>query len=200
MRPEYRSHFTANVAVERIEPKLRLTLGLPAQFASERRKFQRRAPSRPPAYPVVDGANRLSSPSSQTRSRSGPFAPPELPGFPATMSLSGSRCGLSLVMSSQSQSRSSSSPYRVSQVPRPTFRRAPPSSTPTSPAGSLARCSPAGGRLHPLWRVGRLALCVTRPIQVRSRCGSRLRSAGLRLVCRQTHRPLRYLLNEQFAG
>ncbi len=41
MRPEYRLHFTADVAVERIELKLRLTLGLPAQFAPERRKFLR---------------------------------------------------------------------------------------------------------------------------------------------------------------
>ena len=42
MRPEYRSHFTADVAVERIESRLGFTLGLPAQFAPERRKFQRR--------------------------------------------------------------------------------------------------------------------------------------------------------------
>ena len=85
----------------------------------------------------------------------GSLAPPELPGFPATMSPSDSRpqpflklcfppvgCGPDPAL------------RRVSQVPRPIFRRAPSPSTPRSPAAAGARCFTADGRLRPLGQVG----------------------------------------------
>jgi len=102
------------------------------------------------------------------------------------------------VMSSRKGLRPSPSQRRVSQVPWSIFPHAPSSSTPASPADSLARCSSADGRLRLLWQVGRLAISVTRPIQIRFRYGSCVRSAGLRRAGYPTRRPLRYLLNEQF--
>src|SRR5438874_8420780 len=48
---------------------------------------------------------------------------------------------------------------RVSQVPRPVFRRAPPPITPESPAAANARCFTAGVRLHHLWQTGRSRWC-----------------------------------------
>lgn len=43
------------------------------------------------------------------------------------------------------------------------------------------------------------SISVTRPIRVRLRYGSRVRSPGLRRRDRSRRRPVRYLLNEQFA-
>ena len=83
------------------------------------------------------------------------------------------------VIYSRSPLRTSPPAMRVSQVPRLTFPHAPSPLTPASPPGSLARCSPDGGRLRHIRKVGQLAVCVTRPKRVRLRYGSRVRRTGL---------------------
>jgi hypothetical protein len=54
-------------------------------------------------------------------------------------------------------------PRRISQVPASLFRHAPSPITPDGSTDALARCFSADGRLHPLRKVGRRHLSVTRP-------------------------------------
>jgi len=100
--------------------------------------------------------------------------------FPATMDPSDSRRGPTSVMSSRPRLRTSPSPRRVSQVPRSICPHALSPFTPGGPMAAFARCFATGGGLHHSPAGWPSSTCVTRPIRVRLRYGSRVRSAGLR--------------------
>ncbi len=97
--------------------------------------------------------------STDTRLRSGPFAPRELPRFLTTMGLSDSRPGSPRVMLSPWSVEGKSSTCRASQVPRPICPCAPPPITPESPMTAFTCCFVADSRLHPIRRAGHSQLC-----------------------------------------
>jgi hypothetical protein len=122
-----------------------------------------------PKHTLV-GASSMNhaTPSPGTRSRQGPFAPPELPGLNATTTPSDSCSGTIAVMSSRDRSRwtvSSPPPGQVSQVPdRPIDARCPLSPRRARPLHLLVNSRPVTG----FTSSGRLATLnsVTRPKRV----------------------------------
>jgi len=99
------------------------------------------------------------SPLTTIQIRQGPFAPPELPDFHATMNPSDSRTDPVAVIDSPHELMPKASSVRVSQVPRLIFRRPPSSVTPESPTTALARCFMVDAGFTIVGRLATLDLC-----------------------------------------
>src|SRR4029450_5113408 len=105
---------------------------------------------------VFSGSSPITttSPSSKAHQKSGPFAPPALPGLNAHTTLSDSRHGRCL----EATLRPLPSPLTgLPRLPEPPFRRAVPT-TPADQAGAHVDCFPARAAF-PKWQEGRHPHC-----------------------------------------
>ena len=113
--------------------------------------------------------------------KSGPFAPPALPGLDAPTTLSDSRHGRRL----KATLRPLPSPLTgLPRLPEPPFRRAVPT-TPADRAGARVDCFPAHAAF-PKWQEGRHPHCHFRGLlRLHSRYGPPDRSAAQGDLCRE---------------
>jgi hypothetical protein len=104
--------------------------------------------------------------------------------FPATMNRSHSRPGptLQLLIPARRWSREAKPPRRVSQVPSLICLRAPPPTTPRSPAAARAHCFTTSLRFPLRAKIDHFPFALTRPRRVHWRYGSRIRRSRLRLA------------------
>ena len=145
--------------IQCVKPKLRFLLRLSAQILSQSREFL----WYPDPFPHSLGpasvfqffrsgtlVQAVLLPSTDSHFLPGPFAPPALPGFFATSSLSDSRPGPSLDHVFPKLGGLFALPCRASQVRRPIFRYAPPPITPESPMTAHSRSFILGTGLRPI--------------------------------------------------